>query len=229
MTALLGLSTRLQMSTLCLVTDTAPRAGDLVDVVVSAVAGGVDMVQIRDSDADPRALADAVGRVADALAGSQVLLGVHGQAATVRGTRADVLHLAYPGFVDPARAELGPHGLLGRSAHDAQELEKVAPTADYLFVGPVWAGPQAEDARGLELVRLAAGVRDGRGRPLPWFAAGGITARNVARVLDAGARRVAVGRAITSASDPGDVARRIAGAVGRAWMDDPLTRPVQPG
>lgn len=228
MTALLGLSTRLQMSTLCLVVDTRPRAGDLVDVVVSAVAAGVDMVQIRDSGVDHEELADAVGRVADALAGSQVLLGVHGQAATVRGTRADVLHLGPPGFVDPARAELGSHGLLGRSAHDAEELRKVSAAADYLFVGPVWPGPQVEGDPGLELVRLAAaGVHDGRGRALPWFAAGGITAGNLDRVLGAGARRVAVGRAITSASDPGDAARRIAGRVGRAWMDDPLGRPVQ--
>lgn len=222
------------MSTLCLVTDTRPRAGDLVEVVVAAVAGGVDMVQIRDSGAGHGALAEALGRVADALAGGQVLLGVRGQAATIRGTRADVLHLGTAGHPGAARAELGPHGLVGRSAHDAEELEQMAPTADYLFVGPVWRGPEAEDGRGLGLVRRAATGEPGGGAAptvpvaVPWFAAGGITGRNVDLVLEAGARRVAVGRAITCAADPGDVARRIARAVGRVWGDDPLTRPVNP-
>lgn len=229
MTALLGLAARLQMSTLCLVTDLTPRAGELVDVVVSAVAGGVDMVQIRDSDADHEALAEGVAAIADALAGSQVLLGVHGVAATVEGTRADVLHLSAEGYPGPARTALGPHGLLGRSAHDVAQLERASADCDYLFIGPVWSGPVRRQG-GLELVgRAALDCRGHDDRPIPWFADGGITAHNVGRVLEAGARRVAVGRAVTAASDPGEVARQISRAVGRAWLDDPLTGPVQPG
>lgn len=229
MTALLGLTARLQMSTLCLVTDLRPRAGDLVDVIVSAVSGGVDMVQIRDSGAGHDALAEGVAAVADALAGSQVLIGVHGQAATIEGVRADVLHLSADGYPGPARAALGRHGLLGRSAHDGAHLERVIADCDYLFIGPVWSGPVRKQG-GVELVRRAArGCRDAQGRPIPWFAAGGITARNVSQVLEAGARRVAVGRAVTGASDPGEVARQIARTVGRAWLDDPLAGPVQPG
>jgi thiamine-phosphate pyrophosphorylase len=37
---------------------------------------------------------------------------------------------------------------------------------------------------------------------VPWFAIGGISADNIGEVLDAGARRVVVVRAITEAADP---------------------------
>ncbi|AXE39221.1 thiamine phosphate synthase [Acidipropionibacterium virtanenii] len=230
MTALLGLTARLQMATLCLVTDLHPAAGDVLDVVVAAVAGGVDMVQIRDSGVGHEALVEAVAGIADALAGSQALLGVHGEAGTVSGSRADVLHLSADGYAGPARTALGPHGLLGRSAHDPAQLARVTSDCDYVFIGPVWSGPVRGRGGGLEMVRRASvDCRDADDRPIPWFAAGGITARNVGQVLEAGARRIAVGRAVTAASDPGEVSRQIARTVGRAWLDDPLKGPVQPG
>ncbi|PRH78869.1 thiamine phosphate synthase, partial [Streptomyces solincola] len=64
-------------------------------------------------------------------------------------------------------------------------------------------------APGLDLVRYAAGLA----RPRPWFAIGGIDAGNLDQVLDAGARRVVVVRALTEADDPAaaaaDLAKRI--------------------
>ena len=71
--------------------------------------------------------------------------------------------------------------------------------ADYLGVGPVFTTPtKAEQpAAGLDLVRYAAA----RARR-PWFAIGGIDRTNVEDVLAAGARRIAVVRAIGEADDP---------------------------
>ena len=65
-------------------------------------------------------------------------------------------------------------------------------------------------APGLELVRAVAGMRPDK----PWFAIGGIDERRLAEVLDAGARRIVVVRAITAAEDP---ARPPAGSV-RRWL-----------
>jgi thiamine-phosphate pyrophosphorylase len=44
---------------------------------------------------------------------------------------------------------------------------------------------------------------------VPWFAIGGIDADTIDPVLDAGARRVVVVRAIAEADDPGAAARRL--------------------
>jgi thiamine-phosphate pyrophosphorylase len=55
-------------------------------------------------------------------------------------------------------------------------------------------------------VRYAAGLGTAR----PWFAIGGIDLSNVERVLEAGARRVVVVRAVTEAADPGAAAAELA-------------------
>jgi thiamine-phosphate pyrophosphorylase len=44
----------------------------------------------------------------------------------------------------------------------------------------------------------------------PWFAIGGIDAKNLEQVLDAGARRAVVVRAVTEAEDPGAAAAELA-------------------
>jgi thiamine-phosphate pyrophosphorylase len=74
-----------------------------------------------------------------------------------------------------------------------------AAQADYIAVGPVHETPTkaGRPAVGLELVRYAAA----RARR-PFFAIGGLDAANLAAVLDAGARRVVVLRAIADAADP---------------------------
>jgi thiamine-phosphate pyrophosphorylase len=76
----------------------------------------------------------------------------------------------------------------------------VASGVDYFCVGPVWLGG-ALSAQGHRLVTYAAG----RSPLQPWFAMGGITPDNLDEVLDAGATRVVVDRAVTSAPDPAAV------------------------
>jgi thiamine-phosphate pyrophosphorylase len=86
---------------------------------------------------------------------------------------------------------------------------------DYFCVGPVWATPTkpGRAAVGLDLVRYAAEAVSAAGTPLPWFAIGGIDLGNVAEVVDAGAQRVVVVRAITQADDPEAAARQLRTAV----------------
>ncbi|EFL31529.1 thiamine-phosphate pyrophosphorylase [Streptomyces viridochromogenes DSM 40736] len=61
-------------------------------------------------------------------------------------------------------------------------------------------------APGLDLVRYTAAL----GTDRPWFAIGGIDLANLDQVLEAGARRVVVVRAITEADDPGAAAAEFA-------------------
>ncbi|MGM7445700.1 thiamine phosphate synthase, partial [Streptomyces tunisiensis] len=67
-------------------------------------------------------------------------------------------------------------------------------------------------APGLDLVRYTAGL----GTDRPWFAIGGIDLANLDQVLDAGARRVVVVRALTEADDPGAAAAELARRVREA-------------
>ena len=86
-----------------------------------------------------------------------------------------------------------------RRSDRAREPTATRAEADYIGVGPVYATPtkHGRPAVGLELVRYAAAhARQ------PWFAIGGIDETNVADVVAAGARRIAVVRAIGDAADP---------------------------
>jgi thiamine-phosphate pyrophosphorylase len=90
----------------------------------------------------------------------------------------------------------------------------------------VWATPTkpGRAAVGLDLVRYAAqaiGRADTEGTAkvdgvMPWFAIGGIDLSNVEQVVDAGARRIVVVRAITDAADPAHAAGALLAALDAA-------------
>ena len=93
---------------------------------------------------------------------------------------------------------------VGLSTHTPREID--AADADYIGVGPVYATPTkaGRPPVSLELVRYASE----RARQ-PWFAIGGIDRTNVGEVVAAGARRIAVVRAIGDAPDPEAAAREL--------------------
>ncbi|HEY7401764.1 MAG TPA: thiamine phosphate synthase, partial [Actinomycetota bacterium] len=97
-----------------------------------------------------------------------------------------------------ARRILGPDPLVGVSCHSPEDHLAAPPEADYLTAGPVWATPTkpGRPGTGLELVRNA------RTLSRPWFAIGGIDLGNVHQVVEAGATRIVVVRAVTEAEDP---------------------------
>ena len=107
-----------------------------------------------------------------------------------------------------ARALAGPDAIVGRSTHAPAQADEADadPDVDYLAVGPVHATPTkpGRPAAGLDYVAYAA-ARVQR----PWFAIGGLDAGNVHEVLDRGAERIVVVRAITDAADPEAAARAL--------------------
>ncbi|MFZ0531253.1 MAG: thiamine phosphate synthase, partial [Propionicimonas sp.] len=95
------------------------------------------------------------------------------------------------------------------------------PDVNYLTVGPVFGGLPGGVA-GLDLVRHAARVAPpAEPASKPWFAVGGVTAANLEEVLAAGARRIAVTRAITEADDAEAAALELKDRLRTAWSEDP--------
>jgi thiamine-phosphate pyrophosphorylase len=190
---------RLQQAALYLICATRPGGRALDDVLAAALAGGVDIVQLRDKHATDEQLlaAAAVARRRCDEAGA--LLIVNDRPDLVAGTGADGCHVGQDDMdVAAARALAGPAALVGRSTHSPADIA-AAGDADYIGVGPVHATPTkpGRPAVGLALVRHAA-----EHATVPFFAIGGIDATNAGAVAAAGARRVAVVRAIADAADP---------------------------
>ncbi|AYY11635.1 thiamine phosphate synthase [Actinobacteria bacterium YIM 96077] len=201
---------RLCAARLYLCTDARRDEGDLEDFLHAALGGGVDIVQLRDKTLDVRdelELQPVVARIADE---HGALMAVNDRADVARLTGAAVFHTGQGDLpVAASRRLLGPDVILGRSTRTIEQAgaAEADPEVDYFCVGPVWATPTKEGRSpvGLDTIRAVAA----RQPSTPWFAIGGIDHENVTQVVDAGARRVVVVRAITRASDPGDAAARL--------------------
>ncbi|MFC4499008.1 MULTISPECIES: thiamine phosphate synthase [Streptomyces] len=202
---------RLARARLYLCTDARTRQGDLPEFLDAVLAAGVDIVQLRDKGMEAAEELEHLEVFADACARHGRLLAVNDRADVAHAARADVLHLGQGDLPVPAaRAILGDEILTGRSTHAEAEAEAAAVQegVDYFCTGPCWPTPTkpGRHAPGLGLVRHTAAL----GTDRPWFAIGGIDLANLDDVLDAGARRVVVVRAITEADDPGAAAAEFA-------------------
>ncbi|MEL4357333.1 MULTISPECIES: thiamine phosphate synthase [unclassified Luteococcus] len=218
MTALMGLTSRLKVAKLHLITDVRSRQGDFRDFVVEALRGGVDLLQVRDPDASPEELLAALEIAQSAALQLNATVVVGNDLAVAQRFGADVAHLgAADESILEARKALPEHALVGRSVHSAAQLARAQ--ADYLLVGPVFGGSRdGVDFPGLELVREAATAEPVTDREAtPWFAVGGINPSTIQQVIEAGALRVAVSSAITAASDPQAAAAALKQTLQQAW------------
>lgn len=210
---------RLATARLYLCTDARREKGDLAKFVDAALAGGVDIVQLRDKGSageeqfgplDAKAELAALAELRAATQRHGALLAVNDRADIALAAGADVLHLGQGDLpVHYARQILGTDVVIGRSTHSRGQanLAAIEEGTDYFCTGPVWATPTkpGRSAVGLDLVRSTAES----GPTQPWFAIGGIDRERLPEVLDAGATRVVVVRAITQAADPEAAAREL--------------------
>jgi thiamine-phosphate pyrophosphorylase len=185
-----------------------PTLGDLRWIVGEALAGGADVIQLREKNLPDRKILDRARevRLLTAKAGARFVMNDRADLARIAG--ADGVHLGQNDLtVRDARRIVGPRCVIGVSTHDPEQLRNaVISGAGYLGVGPVFASETKEFASfvGLGLVREAADETT-----LPWFAIGGIDADNIDEVLYAGASRVAVSGFISRAESPRAATREL--------------------
>ncbi|MEP7766079.1 thiamine phosphate synthase [Sanguibacter sp. 25GB23B1] len=222
-----GVRERLQDARLYLCTDARRdrRGGlDLLDLVRAALRGGVDVVQLRDRSLDVAEELDLLAALRELTIEHGALLAVNDRADVALAARADVLHTGQRDLpVAAARGLVGPNAVLGRSTGGGAQASAADadPDVDYFCVGPVWATPTkpGRPAVGLDAVRRVAAARPAT----PWFAIGGVDLGSVREVVEAGARRVVVVRAVTEAADPEGAARDLRATVARAVTADAVT------
>ena len=193
-----------------------PSRPDLADFLDQVLAGGVDIVQLREKGLEARHELALCEVVAEAAARHGALWSVNDRADLAFAARPDVLHLGQDDLPLPlARQLLGDDVLLGLSTHDRAQVDAAAtePGVDYFCVGPTWPTPTkpGRPAPGLSLTAYAGAVTGDR----PWFAIGGIDLDHLEQVLAAGATRVVVVRALTEAADPRAAAESFASRLRR--------------
>jgi thiamine-phosphate pyrophosphorylase len=183
------------------------------EFLAAAIRGGVDIVQLRDKTLDDEGLIRAARAFRAATDEGGALFILNDRPDLVAACRADGVHVGQEdASPSEARAIAGPDAIVGRSTHEPAQAEAADshPDVDYLAVGPVHLTPTkpGRPAAGLAYVAYAAGhVRR------PWFAIGGLDGENVREVLERGASRIVVVRAIADAPDPEAAARRLRAAL----------------
>ncbi|MDJ0733213.1 MAG: thiamine phosphate synthase [Nostocaceae cyanobacterium] len=173
----------------------------LMETVEAALKGGLTLVQYRDKNADDTMRLEKARQLRQLCHSYGALFIINDRVDLALAVDADGVHLGQQDMpIAIARQLLGPQRLIGRSTTNSQEMQgAILEGADYIGVGPVYATPTKANkaAAGLEYVSYAA-----KNASMPWFAIGGIDANNINEVIDAGANRVAVVRAIMEAEQP---------------------------
>jgi thiamine-phosphate pyrophosphorylase len=199
---------RLAATRLYLVCDSTPGERELSKLLPAAIAGGVDIVQLRDKYLDDEQLLAAAHSARELCERHGALFVVNDRPHIAREVGADGVHVGQDDMpVAEVREMVGPDMLIGLSTHAPAEIDAVdAGLVDYIGVGPIHATPTkpGRPPVRLELVRYAAAHAS-----VPFFAIGGIDADNAGEAIDAGARRLCVLRAIASAGDPERAAREL--------------------
>lgn len=208
----------LQAARLYFVCDAGRTPEELDALLGQALAGGVDVIQLRDKHAPDGALRAAGGLFREAAAAAGALFILNDRPELVEELGADGVHVGQEDArVSDAREAAGGGALVGLSTHAPGQLDAAlqasAPARpDYVSVGPVWETPTkpGRPAAGIDYVRYSA---EHATPELPWFAIGSIDTSNVAKVVAAGARRIVVVRAIGDSEEPAATARELRAAV----------------
>lgn len=189
---------KLQDARLYLVTS---PSDNLFATVEAALQGGLTLVQYRDKESEDQVRLEQAAKLCDLCHQYQALFIVNDRVDFTLAVNADGVHLGQQDIpLSLARQLLGNQRIIGRSTKNPEEMQRaIQEGADYIGVGPVYETPTkaGRAAAGLDYVRYAVDHAT-----IPWFAIGGIDLTNLPEVLAAGAKRVAVVRAIMQAESP---------------------------
>jgi len=191
---------RLAGARLYVVTGARQDRGDLPEFLDAILEAGTDIVQLREKEAEAGDLLRWGEAFRDAAQRHGALFTVNDRPDVALALGADGVHLGQNDLPpSAARRILGPDAIVGLSCHAPAELDAAPREADYVTAGPVHATPTkpGRPGTGLDVVRHAAATQE-----RPWFAIGGIDPQTLPEVIQAGATRIVVVRAVTEAADP---------------------------
>ena len=175
-----------------------------------AIAGGADAIQLRDKRATSLELYRVAVRMRELTRSAGVLFIVNDRVDIAMAVGADGVHLGTHDLpVVAARRLLGPGKVIGFSPDSVAELEQAqAWGTDYIGYGPIFQASAAKGDAGAPIGPEA--VREAKKHTrLPIVGIGGITARNAAHVIAAGAAGVAVVSAVVAAPDVAKAVREL--------------------
>jgi len=163
-----------------------------VQLIETAVAAGIDLIQVREKALETRVLYELVKRAAKLTRNSATRLLVNDRADVASSAGADGVHLTARSLPAPVvRQAFGNNFLIGVSTHSLDEARAARDArADFVVLGPVFQTPSKEkygSPLGLEQLKQVCLELNS----FPVIAIGGVTENNFADCLQTGAQGVA--------------------------------------
>jgi thiamine-phosphate pyrophosphorylase len=195
-----------------------PDRPDLARFVDRCIAGGVDVVQLRDKQLEARPLLRRAALLRSVCSDLGVPFILNDRPDLALEAGADGVHVgqddAPPSL---ARRILGPFAIVGLSTHapDELDLSELEPV-DYVSAGPVVETPTKPGRPGTGVGYAALAVARAAAARRPVFVTGGVTPSTVPELAAAGVRHFVAVRWLTEAQDPGAAARELRSAIDRA-------------
>lgn len=191
---------RLLVPPLLVISDRRQARRPLAEIAEAAFAGGCRWFSLREKDLPRQELLTLLAALVERGRRWGATVTVHDDIEAAVLAKAGGVHL--PSGASPAAARTRlPHRVIGASAHSAEEAAaQLHAGADYVTISPVFLSaskPGYGSALGLDgLTRIALQVKG------PLVALGGISAKNAAACLSAGAKGVAVMGEVMRAAEP---------------------------
>ena len=196
---------------------------DMATFLPAVLRGGVDVVQLREKDLDDEVRAATARLMVPICRDFDVPFIMNDSPELALAVGADGVHVGQDDVaVARCRELLGPEAIVGLSTHSRQEFDDALDqSATYFSAGPIVATPTKPGRSGTGTAyALESQARSDR----PVFVTGGVTADNIATLVELGLRHFVVVRALTQSATPQQSARAL-----RRALDDALsTVPIEP-
>lgn len=186
---------------------------DILRITKDILRGGADIIQLRDKsspDGNFLRYAKAIKKITKKY---KCLFIVNDKVDIAYLVDADGVHLGQNDIpIEEARKILGTK-IIGVSTHNLKEAKKaVKKGADYIGIGPVFT---SKTKKGLSPIGLSTLRRVSKTINIPFFAIGGISLTNIAKVKRAGGDRVAVISSVLKTKNVCQSVRKLKEAISR--------------
>jgi thiamine-phosphate pyrophosphorylase len=191
----LDLSTR----RLCVLITESACAGPWLDAARQAIAGGADMLQLREKQLESGELLRRARTLVELCRSSRVVSIINDRPDVAMLSDADGVHVGQGDLsVADVRKIVGDK-FVGQSTHTIEQARRaVADGADYIGIGPIFPSrtKPRDFVAGIEFAKQVGAEIN-----VPAFAIAGITTDNVGQVLDAGISAIAVTASVVGTTD----------------------------
>lgn len=184
-----------------IITEKYGRGRTVLDIAGAAIAGGADIIQMREKEKDEEDLLKMGQELSSLCRKNKIPFIVNDDPYLAKKVKADGVHLGqedaklFP--VESARKAVGESGIIGISTHSIEQFAKANDDdVDYIAFGPIFPTKTKDYHIGTDdmddILKTAK---------KPVFFIGGINLSNIDELLKKGARNIAVIRGIMEAAD----------------------------